>query len=395
MPLDAVDTLQALVRIPSVNPMGRDVSGPEYLEKAVTDHLQALFESLGVRWFRQPVEPQRDNIFAVVPGDTPLDSGGRLIVFEAHQDTVPVEGMTIDPFDPILKDGRIQGRGSCDIKGGMAAMLAAFSRLAEERPAGRPTLVMACTVNEEHGYSGATALAAAWKTGEIPLMPRAPDACVVAEPTGLNVVKAHKGTVRWKLSTRGAAAHSSNPGLGENAIYRMGRVLRSLEEYAEKTVPTLGDHPLVGRPTLSVGVISGGISVNTVPDACTIEIDRRVLPGEDPFAARQAVIDHLAGGWNTGELLHAEPFIAARGLPDDNNGGLAEELSAAAQRCKAAGEIVGVSYGTDAAVFAGAGVPSVVFGPGDIAQAHTCDEWLDVGELERAADVYYEFARGR
>src|SRR5207249_11663727 len=122
-------------------------------------------------------------------------------LFEAHQDTVPVDGMTIPPWTPDVRDGRIYGRGSTDIKGGMAAMLAALSRLAIERPPNMPTIVLACTVNEEHGFTGATHLTKLWTGGGSKLMPRAPDAAVVAEPTLLNVVVAHKGVVRWRCHT--------------------------------------------------------------------------------------------------------------------------------------------------------------------------------------------------
>src|SRR5690606_1979408 len=158
MPLDLVETLRELVAIPSVNPMGRPVSGPEYFEYRVTDYLQGLFERLGLPWQRQYIEPKRENIIVRVDGEVPATEGGPLILFEAHQDTVPVDNMIIDPWDPVVRDGRVYGRGSCDIKGGMAAMLGALARLAAEPREGRPTVVLACTVNEEHGYSGAAAL---------------------------------------------------------------------------------------------------------------------------------------------------------------------------------------------------------------------------------------------
>jgi acetylornithine deacetylase len=400
MPLDVVDTLRDLVRVPSVNPMGRNVSGPEFYEYQVTDHLQRLFERLGVPWERQEVAPKRANILARLEGDRSLEDGGKLLVLEAHQDTVPVDGMTIEPWCGDLRDGRIYGRGSCDIKGGMSAMLAAFSRLVEERPRGRPTVVMACSINEEHGYTGAKRIAESWLTaGGSKLLPRTPDAVIVAEPTMLDVVLAHKGVARWRCVTHGRAAHSSHPELGRNAIYEMGRVLAALEAYAKDVAPTLGEHPLVGRPTLSVGIIGGGISVNTVPDRCTIEIDRRVLPGEDPTTARQMVIDYLAERPGLSQppfhqpLEHEPPFIMAYGLSEDRNAALGEALGAVSRACGGSGQRTGVRYGTDAAEFAQAGAPSVVFGPGSIEQAHTRDEWLAVEQLETAAEIYYQFAR--
>jgi acetylornithine deacetylase len=271
MPLDVVDTLCDLVRLPSVNPMGRDDSGDEFYEYRMTDRLEALFEQLRLPWERQEVEPQRSNIVARLEGTD------QVIAFEAHQDTVPVDGMTIAPWTPEVRDGTVTGRGSCDIKGGMACMLAALSRLAEDRPAGMPTILMACSVNEEHGYSGATDMARLWASGESSLVPRKPDAVIVAEPTLLNVVVAHKGVSRWKIKTGGRAVHSSTPHLGENAVYHMARVLQSLEEYARDVVPTLGKHHLLSGPTLSVGVISGGISGRMYPSSMKNRSSRRAV----------------------------------------------------------------------------------------------------------------------
>ncbi|HTN75564.1 MAG TPA: M20 family metallopeptidase [Pirellulaceae bacterium] len=393
MPLDVVETLSQLVRIPSVNPMGRDVSGPQYFEQAVTNHLQTLFTSQGWQWERHPVLPQRDNIVARLEGSQPLDQGGKLLVWEAHQDTVPVEGMTIPPWEPTIQNGRLYGRGSCDIKGGMAAMLAAASRLAEQPQAQRPTIVLACTVNEEYGYSGASALTELWKSGQSALLPRKPDGIVVAEPTSLDVVIAHKGVSRWRCHTHGKAAHSSNPAAGENAIYAMGRVLACLETYARDIAPQIRQHRLVGGPTLSVGVIAGGISVNTVADHCVIEIDRRVLPGEDPLVAQQAVIDYLSAQLPPDvRVTHDHPYIYSGGLSDENNLGLAEQVSAAIQRCGGPGRLVGVPYGTNASAYSPHGAPAVVFGPGSIAQAHTVDEWIEIAELEAAVEMLVALA---
>jgi acetylornithine deacetylase len=390
--MDLTATLSELISIPSVNPMGRPVEGPEYFEYRVTDYLQSLFTRLGLPWQRQPIEPKRENILVRVEGDPPPASGGRLLLFEAHQDTVPVDGMTIDPFLPAVREGRIYGRGACDIKGGMTAMLGAVARLAKEKPAGRPTVVMACTVNEEHGYTGASSLPKLWKSGADSIVPRRPDAAVVAEPTNLNVVVAHKGAVRWRCRTTGRACHSSQPHLGDNAFYKMARVLLALEAYQKEFIPTLNKHPLCGPASLSVGTIAGGISVNTVPDECVIEIDRRILPGEDSRTAYRQVTDWVRSYRGIDfEVLHDEPFMAGSALPDDKNAALADELAAAAGGVAKCGKI-GVPFGTDAATISLAGVPSVVFGPGSIDQAHTCDEWLDLGELEQASEVLYRFA---
>jgi acetylornithine deacetylase/succinyl-diaminopimelate desuccinylase family protein len=395
MPFDVVETLRELVQIPSINPMGREVSGPEYFEYALTDHLEQLFRQQGWQYQRQPVAEKRDNILAVVPGERSPSDGGLLVMWEVHQDTVPPEGMTISPFDPQVRDGRVYGRGSCDIKGGMAAMITALARVAELPITGRPTIVLACSVNEEYGYTGATAITELWAQGDSPVLPRKPDGIIVCEPTLLDVVVAHKGVSRWRCHTHGKAAHSSQPEAGENAIYAMGRVLDVLEIYANELAPEIGRHPLVGHPTLSVGTITGGISVNTVPDRCTIEIDRRVLPGEDPFEAQEAVVAYLneqvhESVWHS----HEKPYIHSGGLSDEHNGPLADSLAAAIQRCGGRGAKIGVPYGTNASAYSPKGVPTVVFGPGSIEQAHTVDEYVEIDQLHRAVEMLVEFVKG-
>jgi acetylornithine deacetylase len=174
----------------------------------------------------------------------------------------------------------------------------------------------------------------------------------------------------------------------------VGRVLKALERYSREVVPGLGQHPLCGRPTLSVGLISGGISVNTVPDRCTIEIDRRVLPVEDP----QAAFDHCVSYLQThvepaAPLTHESPFMLTRGLGDGANGELAQRLCAVIRQHGGPGEQIGVPFGTDAPHFAATGCPTVVFGPGSIDQAHTADEWIDLDQLRAAAEILFDFVR--
>lgn len=399
MASSAVEWLCDLVRIPSVNPMGRPIlgAGDEYYEHRVTDYVEQFCRGLGMVCARQAVAPRRDNFVAQLSGGRDPREGGGLIVLQAHQDTVPVDGMIIPPWTPEIRDGKVFGRGACDIKGGLACHLEVLRRMAARPASERPTLVLACTVNEEHGFTGAIEMARWWNAGQgSPALPaRVPDAVIVAEPTELQVVVEHKGVMRWRCLTQGKAAHSSCPERGENAIYRMGRVLAELERYAGQIVGTLGERPLVGRPTLSVGVISGGISVNTVPDFCAIEIDRRVLPGEDPLAARQHVIDELVRRLSSDlRLVHEAPFIAAPGLASGPNAQLAEALGELA-RPYGGGQAVGVPYGTDAPFFAEFGSPTVVFGPGSIAQAHTCDEWLSIEQLHSAVEILERFVLTR
>ena len=379
----AIRLLSDLVALPSVNPMGRATLGPEHLEGRVSDYLEDWFRNLGVPVVREAIRPGRDNIVARYAAP----DARRTVLFDVHQDTVPTEGMTIDPFDPVIRDGRLFGRGACDIKGGMAAMLTAFARLVKERPAGSASVVLACTVDEEFTHVGSSRLAE--QLAGI-------DVAVVAEPTRLDIVDRHKGAIRWKVRTNGIACHSSTPDLGDNAIYRMAGVVAALAGHAADLARTPPD-PVLGPPSLSVGRIEGGISVNVVPDRCEVEIDRRMIPGESPEECRrrveQAIRAHL-GNLDGIEVL--PPWVVMPTLvphPETNKpwlGGIAAAVERVGGRRPA---VLGVPYGTDAGPLGESGLPCFVFGPGDIAQAHTKDEWVEVDQILQGVEMYYEIAR--
>jgi acetylornithine deacetylase len=356
MALDPVQTLQALIRIPSVNPTGRDVLGPNEGESRLTDYLQKKCEQLGWRWLRQPVHPGRENLVALVSGYPAAAEGGELILWDVHQDTVSADGMSVDPFGGEIRDGRVYGRGACDVKGSMAAMLAGLSRLdVADAKQVRPTIAIAFTANEECGFTGAKALTQLWHADTISsqsFFPRRPDAAIVAEPTDLNVIVAHQGVVRWRCHVEGRAAHTSRPDQGINAIYAMSRV---------------------------------------VHERATIEIDRRIGPGEDPAVAFADLVRHVADQAAVGcaRVTHDPPFMKSTGLNDESNRALAERLASLVGEGT---ELLGVPYGTDAAAIGARGVPTVVFGPGSIQQAHTADEFIEVAELLRATELFYQIA---
>lgn len=388
-------TLADLVRRPSVNPMGRDVSGPEYLEGRVTDYLAQRFAAAGLPWARQPVAPGRDNVVARLDATEP---GGPVILWDAHQDTVPVEGMTVEPFVPLVKDGRLYGRGACDVKGGMAAMLVALDRLRTGGGSRRATIVFAATVNEEFGFSGAKALARLWTqtADEFPATDAAarglvggrPLLAVVAEPTGLDLVTRHKGAVRWRIGVHGRACHSAFPEQGENAIYPAGRAILAMESLSRELLTRAPDHPC-GPPTLNVGTVRGGSGVNLVPDLVVFEVERRILPGECPVAARDEVMRRIAAACGDARVVHHDPFLESAGLPAAECDAVVawiEALAAGARARGGAARKVAARYGTNASIFAAAGVPSVVFGPGSIEQAHTADEWIALEQVDAAAD---------
>lgn len=376
---EATRLLRDLVAIPSVNPMGRPLSGPEYFEHRVTAYLEDFFRGLGVRYERQPVEPLRENIVAYfdVPGSY------QTLMFEAHQDTVPVENMIIDPYGAKIDNGRLYGRGACDIKGGMASMLSAFARLVREKPRGAQSVIMACAVDEEFTFRGVL---------ELVLRGPRPDMAIVAEPTGLNIVNAHKGVVRWHLKTAGRACHSSAPEQGINAIYRMARLLTGIEQFASELTGTRTD-PLLGHPTLSVGRIEGGVSVNVVPESCRIEIDRRVVNGEEPARAPDDLAVFLRQFPGIDFPFESEPpWMCKPALSPRGSEEVVMRLGHAIDAVRGSHKVMAVPYGTDASTLAEAEIPSVVFGPGDIAKAHTCNEWVPLDEVEQASEILYRFA---
>jgi acetylornithine deacetylase ArgE len=370
--------LHDLVALPSVNPMGRSLQGPEFYEAQVTAYLENFFRGLGVPYARQPVAPQRDNIVAHFkpPG------AQRTVLLEVHQDTVPVDNMTIEPFGARIEDGKLYGRGACDVKGGMASMLAAFARLVRDKPAGAMNVTLACTVDEEHTFLGVQELVGQRLTA---------DMAIVAEPTQLRIVHAHKGVVRWYLTTVGRSCHSSTPEEGVNAIYNMAGLLVLIQQYAE-WLRTSRTDPLLGRPSLSVGRIEGGSSVNTVPDTCRIEIDRRLIPGEDPRAAAKELESYLRQSTDPTLVFESsEPWLLAPPLVPAGSDELVARLGRQIEAIKGYHQVISVPYGTDAAAIAQTGIPAVVFGPGDIAQAHTCDEWVSLEEVEQASEILYRF----
>ena len=387
--MDPLPLLKDLVAIPSVNPMGRDFEGPGFLEQELSDYLCGQLTGLGISYERVEVATGRANLLARCPGSS---ESAPTVLLDAHQDTVPVEGMTIPPFEPVEANGRLYGRGSCDVKGGLAAMFAAFVRLAKEKPANRANVVLSMTCDEEATSVGIHHLCGSW-TGIHPsyrLCPQRPDIAVVAEPTDLHVVVAHRGALRWKIRTEGVACHSSRPTDGINAIYRMAKVVNCLEEYAAYLPGSMPAHPLCGPATLSVGRIEGGTSVNVVPDRCSIEIDRRLLPGESPDVALADVQKWLADRLDFA-CEFVPPFVTSVALSEELSGVWSVRLQETLAKTYGPRELVGVPYGTHASRLAAVGVPSVVCGPGDIAQAHTKDEWIDIEQLRRSVDVYYQF----
>ncbi len=363
--------LVELVEIPSVNP-GLD-DGPG--EVALADAVAAYLTGLGLTPIRQRVKDRRANVLARVEGVP----GSPVIAFEAHMDTVALSGAA--QARAVRRNGRIHGRGACDTKGALVAMLEAL-RLLEHRS--HSTIVIAATVDEEFGTLGVKQLVRDYPTIDL---------AVVGEPTRLRTAIAHKGVLRFRIRTEGVPAHGSRPELGVNAIYGMGHVLDALQK---EVIPELRQvrHPLLGSPSLAVTTIHGGSAENVIPAACTIGIDRRVNPGEDVAAWLRRVdqvLDSLRAQNIT--LMREEPWfqIAPLDTPPDHR--LPRAMQEARHIVLAADDPpVGVTYGSDASDFVEAGVPTIVFGPGDIEQAHGNDEWVELEDVARAAEILAELA---
>jgi acetylornithine deacetylase len=361
-----LETLSALVRINSVNPAyenGRP-------EAEIIDFVSAFFKERGIETCLQEALPGRPNLIARLPGR----NGSRRILFEAHVDTVGTVGMTIPPFEPKIENGRLYGRGSCDVKAGLAALMHAAALLKKEGAIPPCEVWVVAAADEEHSCRGVLALSRGLRAA----------AAVVAEPTELRVVSASKGCLRWRIRCRGKAAHSSKPHLGVNAIGRMARVLLALEADSETLAGSA--HPLVGSPSLSVGVIAGGVQVNIVPEDCSILVDRRLIPGEATGEVLGRYKRLLAGlGF---EATMEPPLLEDPTLETPVDSPIVTTASRILREKGLPGEPVGVPYGSDASKLARAGIPSIILGPGSIDQAHAAEEFVECAEVEKALEIY-------
>jgi acetylornithine deacetylase/succinyl-diaminopimelate desuccinylase-like protein len=382
--------LAELIALPSVNPAFLPPRHPHAGEKRVADFLAAVAARAGLEIEFQNVFGVRGHVRALESGDTsphakierrniiarlrPKNKIKQTILLAPHLDTVGADGTR---FIPQRKNGRLHGRGACDTKGSIAAMLSALCELANSKSRPLETeIIFAGLIDEEHAQAGSRALAASRFKADL---------AIVGEPTKLQVVTAHKGSLWLELETRGKVAHGATPQFGKNAIHEMARIVDLLEaDYAARLRKR--KHPLLGAATVNVGTISGGTQPNIVPDVCKISIDRRTLPGETD-AKVETEIDALLRAKNLSAKISSAKLAPA--VPLETN----FKLPLVRQFMKSAGQSkpLGVDFFCDAAVLSAGGIPSVVFGPGDIAQAHTADEWISLAELERGKDLLLKF----
>jgi acetylornithine deacetylase len=290
--------------------------------------------------------------------------------------------MTIDPFDPVIRDGKLHGRGSVDDKAGLAAMMHA---LADIHASGEPPpceVWLAAVVDEEFSFRGVVKLCEDLNA----------DAAVVAEPTEFKCVIASKGVLRWRIRTKGKAAHSAKPHLGVNAITAMSRVVLMLNEDHERMRQV--QHPLLGPGTCNVGVIKGGVQVNFVPDEAVIEVDRRLLPGEEVeqvLAHYQSLLDELAQLHPDVIAEMEKPMLQDWPFQTDADTSLVHLSREVLREMKREDGLSGLPFGSDASKFARLGIPTILFGPGSIDRAHTVDEFIEMGQVETALDFQRRF----
>ncbi len=376
MTTDVTTLLSDLIALPSVNPQDGDVLEPPFGEQGMADYIENWLRRAGLDVRQEEIEPGRANVLAIAEGS----QSDKTLLLSAHMDTVGVQGMTIDPFMPGVRDGRIYGRGSCDDKGPLAVLMMAF---AERACRGKLScnLAFLATCGEEYNLLGARHCA---KTIGSKLI-----GAVMAEPTNHHVVVAHKGVMRLNLACSGTSAHSSTPQQGDNAVYKMARALLAVEAFGNELAGRPA-HPRLQTETLSATIVAGGQQINVIPDVCTAKVDWRLLPGRTPEDCREEL-----SAWLLDRLpdvpVAIETINQYESMETNENAQLVQRLLAAARQFADAPEAVVVGYATDASALSHLNIPTPIFGPGDVAQAHTQNEFIEIAELEKGLRAYQYF----
>lgn len=367
-----------LVSTSSINPRDGQV-GDGRGEGDVAALVLTRLSEAGLQCELKEAAPGRPSVVARLPGQT-----DEAVWFDAHLDTVSAEGMAFEPFAARVEGGKLYGRGSADDKGSVAAMMAAMISVAQSGETPPATIIFTATADEEYRMSGLLGLLEDGLTAR---------AGIVGEPTNLEVIIAHKGVARFTISTTGKAAHSSRPEAGVNAIYRMGKVLGAIDAFAKGGVGR-ETHPMLGKATLSVGVIRGGEFVNVVPDRCEIDVDRRLLPGEDGRKAVGDVRNYLSSALQEDlglKVSGPDLIVPGMSLPSDH--ALVQAVLGVLREVTGRAPVNGMQGTTHAGQMAERGIPAIVLGPGEMGQAHTATEELDLDQLEQAAAVYEKLMR--
>jgi acetylornithine deacetylase len=360
-----------LVRFDSSNPtLAPDGAG----ETKIANFCSKWLDARGFTTVRLESRPERPSILATGAGR----GGGRSIMLNGHLDTVSLTSYDGDPLDPVIESGRLHGRGSYDMKAGIAALMVAAARV-HQRPH-RGDIVLALVADEEDASAGTEEVLAHNRASDITL-----DAAIVAEPTGLDIVTCHKGFVWAEVTLTGVAAHGSRPDLGVDAIAKAGAFLTGLDRLAADLATRPG-HAVLGSGSVHAGVISGGQETSSYPDHCHITVERRTIPGENAatFAAElRAILDSIVAE-QRGLEYTISTSLERHPLDGDPTHGITPTLNTAvANGTGHPAHHRGEAFWTDAALLAEAGIPTVLFGV-DGAGAHAASEWVDLNSLHDA-----------
>jgi acetylornithine deacetylase len=368
--------LQKLVQIPSVNPDHASPNQAELAgEKRMADFLKIWLEGIGAEVTLDEIEPGRPNLIARF---APLDGRPRILL-GPHMDTVGIDNMTIDPFSGEIRDGKIWGRGASDTKGPMAAMLMGLMNnqaILRDLPVAVDFVAFMGEEASQHGSKHFAEHHAAEYAFAI-----------VGEPTSMQVVHVTKGSVWATLTASGISAHSSQPEKGDNAILKLSRALLDLQEILATKLAAYTDD-ILGHSTMNIGVISGGLAANIVPNLATAQIDIRQTPSlYSAGGALQILRETIA------ELRLPLDIIYAHENPPmetDADNPYIQKLLATNSKI----QLAGAPWFSDAAHLSAAGLPSICIGPGSIAQAHTKDEFIEIDKLLEGEKFFTDFIRG-
>jgi acetylornithine deacetylase len=369
---DAVALTQALVRVDSRNP---DLVPGAPGEDACARLLADVLRDWGFMVAMTDATPGRPNVVARIGPEA-----GRALMFNGHLDVVGTEGMTHAPFDAEVRDGLLYGRGSADMKGGIAAMCAAAVRAHDSGALGGE-IIVAAVADEEFESVGTRALVASGVRA---------DGAVVTEPTRLRVMPAHRGFAWYTVTVHGRAAHGSRYDIGVDAIRHAGLLLAELDVLDTEELPRRATHALLGRGSLHASLIDGGIGLTTYPDRCVLRLERRTIPGESAQSALAEIRSACARVRARRSTFAADVALDFSQPPSDVSSeaplvrALVDALGTAGEPASA---LEGMSAWTDAALLNEAGIPAICFGPGDIALAHSPTEYVPVAEIERATTV--------